>query len=241
MLASSIRMQRTLAMAGRWILGASIMVGCAPVTASNVRSAALYPASSQASHASAASAASAGVGAEDDSEALASVFLAQAWKSRPQVCASITTVGATRSKSVAYGKSCMEELPAYCQSSTLLPGFDNSHVRKAGAQKSATSAKEAICKQAMRGSVALWESKWEGKGPYRDQMVVWSTAKMVDQYGFAQYTTARGEPIDNYCASSVLAYGVSDAALKEHNAYEHAVDKKKTLCDKREAGLKAQN
>lgn len=162
----------------------------------------------------------------DCDDATANVYLSDQQRAKPSVCGSLTTWGPFGSKNWQPGKECMDDLPAYCASTTLLPGFDNATLEEKGGTLSAQYSKHLLCSSTMKGSVGLWLSKL----PSSDRVVVWSGLSFVDAYGKRTIYSEPGEELEKFCPSSVLAPGASEEKLKEYGAYEQAVKAKANIC-----------
>lgn len=162
----------------------------------------------------------------DCDDATANVYLSDQWRAKPSVCGSLTTWGPFGSKNWQPGKDCLDDLPAYCASTTLLPGFDNQTLEEKGGTLSAQYSKHLLCSSTMKGSVGLWLYK----EPSSSEVVVWSSLSFVDAHGKRTSYSEPGETLEKFCPSSVLAPGASEEKLKEYGAYEQAVKAKADIC-----------
>lgn len=215
------RMPRLLTLAGILVAGAALLPGCAPLTKG-------LAAMNGGGTGGSTCEFSGLMRGDDCADAIAYVYLSNKDRPKPKVCASITSWSALGAKTVQAGAQCLPALPEYCRSDLLLPGFANEQVQQKGAQNTAEYAKEMLCRQAMSADVSVWEARAGGGS---DQVLVWSSARMVDEYGYTQHISLPGEPAAIYCGNSkVLIPGLTEETLKVYGAYEQANKKKNEFC-----------
>lgn len=160
-------------------------------------------------------------------DAITSVYLTdQTWRNRPRVCGAITTWSWFGTKNWRPGNECFDDLPTFCQSDVLIPGFENQTLKDQDLLTSARFAKKGLCSLPMTAQLLLYKStRADSK-----TVLVWSNAMFWNAYGKMIHIEKPGEDLATYCQSSALVPGVDDQMLEDHDILREAVHQKARLC-----------
>lgn len=145
----------------------------------------------------------------------------------PTVCGSLTTWGVFGSKHWQPGKECFEDLPSYCKSDILLPGFDNQYLIENDADTMAMLDKKRICATTMKAQVVIARHK----NSETNRFHVW--ARMLGRDAMAKKVdiVVIGDELENYCQSDVIFPKIDVKVLEEYGVLKEANREKKKLCE----------
>lgn len=160
-------------------------------------------------------------------DAITYVYLTdQTWRDQPTVCGSLTTWSLFGTKNSRPGSECFDNLPTYCQSNVLIPGFENQTLEDQDVLISAQLAKESLCSLPMTAQLLLYR----GTRAESKTILAWSNALFWNAYGKKIHIEKPGEELATYCHSNVLVPGVDDQMLEDYGILKEAVRQKAKLC-----------